>query len=227
MKFAITTFLFILPQLQLLQGQISGPASIGFNDTGIYTNPETGTPGLSNYYWVVTGGTELSGTSQTQVNVLWDLAPGGRVEKWISVPSYNVNEMVYYKDIIVENFPSGVEYEYDDSGNRTKRSTIFLNQSDNHKSGKVAEDSVFSSLGDLKVTFFPNPTDGELGVNVEGLNTDLRSALYVYSIGGVLILKLPRVEAVNTIDLSNQPQGTYIVVIEANNSKGRWKVIKQ
>ena len=83
-----------------MYSQITGESTVNFGDTESYSEPSTGTPGLSYYIWKITGGTENQGTTETEVSVSWDeYVTSGRVEKWVIVPELKIENMIVSKDI--------------------------------------------------------------------------------------------------------------------------------
>ncbi len=214
-----------------IDGQISGEGSVNFGDTESYTEPITGNPGTSYYIWKIIGGTENLGTTETEVSVTWDeYITTGRVEKWVIVPSYGVETRIASKDIYIDNFPV-IKYEYDQAGNRTNRNMIILHSSE-LKSAKISNEDNFNekyidNINDLKVTIFPNPTDGILNINIEGLEESLNSSINIYNSKGMMIRKSKILGTNNKIDLSAETSGIYIIVIFANNVYSQWKIIKQ
>jgi hypothetical protein len=216
---------FLLPFS--INAQISGPSPVEFGDTAVYSNPAIGTPGYTYYFWKVTGGTLLEGQTETRAEIRWDHLQSGRVEKWahyLNGTEYRAN----YKDVTINNVPA-LKYEYDLAGNRTHRRIIYLNSS--KKSSKANDpkktEEFVDMLDDLKITIWPNPTEGKLFVALQGVDPSFGSYLTVYNMGGAPVRNYKDLDGETEIDLTGDPPGMYIIVISANGKISQWKVIKK
>jgi len=249
-------FAIMVVQISLLKlsAQIIGPIVVEYNSNAIYFESHTGKPGT--YYWKVIGGKQLDGATQTQVTVKWDQSEYGRVEKWNStlvdpeimndkesqithldstiaqtedaIIEQPAGQLVYALAVTVQNLPI-IEYSYDSAGNRTNRRIIYLNSTQLKKSYKSEEDNevINERLGDIKVSIYPNPTDRILEITTSGLDPNSKSSIAIYTMNGTQIQHLSPVGYNNILDLSEQPDGAYILILTANNEITRWKIIKQ
>jgi hypothetical protein len=133
--------------------------------------------------------------------------------------------------------PQSIKYSYDVSGNRTNRSIVIsksanvftetdstgFNFFDINNSGEKFEDD----LGDKKVVILPNPTKGQLLVEVQGYEEENNSALYLYNLSGkLLICKIPA-NSTLPLDLSGFPSGIYILKVKLGDKNSEWKIIKE
>ncbi len=134
-------------------------------------------------------------------------------------------------------FSQDVGYYYDASGNRIQRKIILL------KSAKVdtlEKNHAFSgndsiqiknfyedNLGANQITIFPNPTKGELSIKISNLTKEVSSQIYVYDMYGRLILKKNNLGEQTPVNLSNVPNGAYILKISIDNKITEWKVFKE
>jgi len=122
-----------------------------------------------------------------------------------------------------------ISYGYDDAGHRISRKIITL------KSAKVSEvtstaknNEVYEeNLGEQKIFIFPNPTRGELKVEISGYEKSTQTALYLYSLSGTLLLNKTSTNSFMTLDLSTYPIGTYILKIILDNNLKEWKIVKE
>lgn len=117
-----------------------------------------------------------------------------------------------------------VVYTYDSSGNRTRaRKEIVL-----RSEGSQEEDSLpqRQNLSLRHVTIYPNPTKGRLRVEITGGGSFEGASLTVYSISGSIVCNLSELDAVNDIDLSQCPNGMYMLVIRVDGESSSWKIIK-
>lgn len=82
-------------------------------------------------------------------------------------------------------------------------------------------------LHDHSIKIYPNPTKGALRICISGLKGTDKCSLEVYTTLGVQIL-VKKVETDNfDIDISNQPNGVYLLRITINERATTWKIVKQ
>ena len=121
-----------------------------------------------------------------------------------------------------ENAEDIVEFTYDLSGNRIKKE-IILNTT---RSAEVLP-PFFDQVDNQKIIIYPNPTRGQLMVEIPGL-VDIKSgSLTVFSLMGQTITKKTINQRQTDLDISNSPAGTYILHININGKISTWKIIKQ
>lgn len=119
------------------------------------------------------------------------------------------------------------EYEYDASGNRTQREFIQL------KSAAVPGGESFSeeqkiledALEGHEIKIYPNPTKGKITVSIAGLEKEPARVL-VFSPQGRLIADKEFTGPENTVDLSAQPAGMYLMKIVVGGLSTDWKIVK-
>ena len=118
-----------------------------------------------------------------------------------------------------------VSFGYDAAGNRVSR-TITLTRS----ALVTKTDSVKPAtemLGDMQVKIYPNPTKGQLSVEINGLPDGDDGAIRIYSMQGELILEQQVSYSRVNLDISGQPVGTYIMRINVGGKNTTWKIIKE
>ncbi|MBP7984977.1 MAG: T9SS type A sorting domain-containing protein [Bacteroidaceae bacterium] len=129
---------------------------------------------------------------------------------------------------IVSLAQSKIGYAYDMAGNRTKREIVISSLGAMAK--KQYSNSLDVSSEKLREHFVkinPNPTQGNLKVGISGLKNSDKCYLELYSVQGVQILAFD-VNSDNTdVDISNQPNGIYLLKITINGKSTTWKIIKK
>jgi hypothetical protein len=123
-------------------------------------------------------------------------------------------------------------YEYDASGNRVKRSIVPKTKS---MSEKVSNDSIsnddFTDFTDRKdtlgVKIYPNPTSGILDVEIANLQVTQKARLYLYANTGRLVKQVDKLYRRQSIDISDQPAGIYLLLIMIDEKKAAYTIIKQ
>jgi len=119
-------------------------------------------------------------------------------------------------------------FVYDANGNRTQATVIYL-----LKSAPVEDDEFFEERieEELSLRLYPNPTKGLIRIELHGNTGDVEKSkqnrISVYDLSGKPILIITPVRISNEIDLSNNPDGVYIIRVDAGEITKTYKVIKQ
>ena len=82
-------------------------------------------------------------------------------------------------------------------------------------------------LNQFQGVSYPNPTQGNLKVSISGLENSDKCHLDVYSIQGTQILAFDVNSDNANVDISNQPNGVYMLQITINGKSTTWKIIKK
>lgn len=115
-------------------------------------------------------------------------------------------------------------YTYDSAGNLAKRSTKKSILPPFTKGNA----STLSLLGDeLKISAFPNPTEGPVKITVQNLGEDQSMDVFLYDMNGSLIKKLAFQSAVFDFDLSGQAAGIYLLRVVTFSGEGNIKLIRK
>lgn len=121
-------------------------------------------------------------------------------------------------------------FDYDANGNRITREIIVL-KSQITKSENI-QDTILQDLSsqvikkdDIKI--YPNPTRGNLKIELN-INSDIEKIqINIINIKGQLVYKTNELENSYTINLSSEPKGAYILIMQVNDKKYEWKIIKE
>jgi hypothetical protein len=126
------------------------------------------------------------------------------------------------------------EYEYDYSGNRIVRKTIFLlpppplmddNLLDTVPS--VEPDVYSDQAGDIDLLVYPNPTTSHIHIQIQGEVEVVSGNVLIFNTNGAQIGQQIFSGLTTSIDLSHLPPGIYMVRIAINEKNTIWKVVKQ
>lgn len=116
-----------------------------------------------------------------------------------------------------------VEFTYDKAGNRTSRYVIVL------KSSEIDIPIIEDEIGALEIKLYPNPTKGNLVVDVaNGEECDLYKFMLFDVSGKMLVNKIESGTGTHPFDITDFSSGAYILILETpNNGKKEYKIIKE
>ncbi len=117
-----------------------------------------------------------------------------------------------------------IAYDYDESGNRVSRGLVVTEMSVGRGADK-SKRAVSDIFDRVSVRVYPNPTDGQLCVEVP-VNGDGQVSLKLYSASGSLIYS-SQGESRSVIDLGDFPSGSYILSVAIGDDVKTWNVIKR
>ena len=120
-----------------------------------------------------------------------------------------------------------VSFGYDAAGNRVNR-VITASFRSQKAEEQPEEPKVHSEvLKDFSVKIYPNPTKGDLTVEIQNLPEGKTANLRLYNMSGNLIIQKKDVRGTEHLNIGNQSSGIYILRISAGDSSTEWKIIKQ
>ena len=117
-----------------------------------------------------------------------------------------------------------VRYSYDAAGNRTESHLVPV-----RGNGKgQANDTLprHDRLAHYSITIYPNPTDGKFSVEITGIETLENGSITLFNMQGGIVYSNTDPDATNDIDLTQSPDGMYLLVIRLDGETSIWKVIK-
>ena len=117
-----------------------------------------------------------------------------------------------------------ISYSYDANGNRISLLNNGMNRG--NLTDETERKPSSESLGQHRVTIYPNPTEGRISVEITGVGSLDESAITVYGVVGNMVYSVSEIDAVNEIDLTACPDGLYLLVIRIGSDIGIWKIIK-
>jgi hypothetical protein len=120
-----------------------------------------------------------------------------------------------------------IEYSYDKAGNRTHRYVITLS-SNTLMSAQIDIPPLEHNLGPLEIKIFPNPTRGQLLVEVQNGDDESKYTFYLYDISGKLMIEESiKGNGSQPLNLSSFNPGTYILILKTPDEKMEYKIIKE
>ena len=120
-----------------------------------------------------------------------------------------------------------VTYSYDASGNRTgsQREIVFTRGASNSKSAQSKK--YLDSLSLSRISIYPNPTEGDLRIDITGIEDFTDTELTVRSLNGSVLEHIQPLDITNEMDLTNYADGIYLVIIKLKDQSTTWKIIKK
>jgi hypothetical protein len=120
------------------------------------------------------------------------------------------------------------EYIYDNAGNRIKRQVITLTKA----IPQTKEDSiqlvkpVEEVVENVKVKVYPNPTHGQVHVELEGRAWEPKITVHLLTLYGRILREFERKDSFFDLDLSGYSEGVYILLIAFKEKRCSFKIIK-
>jgi hypothetical protein len=120
----------------------------------------------------------------------------------------------------------GILFSYDAAGNRQQRTIVW-------KSSEVNIDSIHAVkpiteyLDEMKITIYPNPTQGQLSVEITNMPQDASGEITIHNLEGKQMQNLKTLESANKFDLSFYPMGIYVLRIKVGQKVSEWKIVKE
>ena len=136
--------------------------------------------------------------------------------------------LLFYLSAFSQN---AIRFAYDALGNRVKRE-IVLQNSDvvkrNMSSEEKKEDNFYSDmLSEKQIRIWPNPTEGHLKVEIQGLAPEEKACLRITSRSGAVVNVKETTSPVSELDLSHCINGIYLLHIATGRQETTWKIIKK
>ncbi len=134
-----------------------------------------------------------------------------------------------------------IVFSYDDAGNRETRETIYIPpktdtvKEQNKDTTGITNPDIYktepikhtANVGVITINIYPNPNDGMFKVILEGWETETKASLQLHSLLGAEVEKAEELRQETNIDITSQPNGTYLLTITVNGKKETWKVVKR
>jgi hypothetical protein len=91
----------------------------------------------------------------------------------------------------------------------------------------IAKIPITENLGEMVITLYPNPTKGQLMVQITHMPDNTMGEITLYDLSGRLVTVQNTVNENTMLDLSVQPLGIYVLRIRVGGKVSEWKVIKE
>lgn len=123
-----------------------------------------------------------------------------------------------------------ISFTYDAAGNRTIREIVFKSSKTTFNSNLDTISSIkpfTDMMGKMKITIFPNPTKGQLSVEIKNMPINASGEIRIYNVSGNIIQYQKTVGSLNLFDFSPYSTGIYFLQIKVGQDESKWKIIKQ
>lgn len=118
-----------------------------------------------------------------------------------------------------------VRYSYDNAGNRIKKEIVLTRgsvASDDEKPGSYSD-----RIDGHDIRIYPNPTRGNLVINISNIDSDNQVSITLFSIEGKLMRKAKVDSGQAHMDIGNERNGIYLMQISIDESSTTWKIVKE
>lgn len=123
------------------------------------------------------------------------------------------------------------EYLYDDGGNRICRKVLEIPANTLRNLRQQTEETPASYFQEQVCSYsckiYPNPTSGQIQLDIEDLAEPFQGIADLYNSNGVLLRNFRITESHSIFDLSDFPPGMYILRLNINNKREEWKIVKR
>lgn len=123
-----------------------------------------------------------------------------------------------------------VTFSYDGNGNRILRSITFARMGGNGEKGDDKGSPVVSAkdaFANLEVSIYPNPTHDRVLLSVGDNRRETPVRARLATLAGATLWEGTVTCNVESIDLSGQASGVYLLELNAEGERHVWKVVKR
>lgn len=120
---------------------------------------------------------------------------------------------------------NSISYAYDAAGNRVKREIVLTTKS---LVQKGLPEIFTEEVAKRNIKIYPNPTDGFLKVEIENLDGIKNCTITISAMTtGKYVYKKKVIQNATDIDISNEPFGVYVMLIDIDGEYTSWKIMKK
>ena len=116
---------------------------------------------------------------------------------------------------------------YDKAGNRTNRTICLKSKEATSDSVSIAKIPITENMGEMVITLYPNPTKGQLKIQITNKTCETEGVLELYDLSGRLVKVQKTVGESTMLDISRYPLGIYLMRIRACDKVSEWRIIKE
>jgi len=135
-----------------------------------------------------------------------------------------------------------IEYDYDQSGNRTSRKTIYLSPPlappappedlvhdvrDAASHISATTEYFVEKIAQVEMKIYPNPATEKITLSISNMDKLQSGTLQLYSMTGQLLQTRLLNETEVDVSLVGLSNGAYLLRVQVNNIIENWKIVKQ
>ena len=115
-----------------------------------------------------------------------------------------------------------IRFTYDDSGNRIKREPVTV-ENVNAKEKDMQRFLTKERL-DGRITVTPDNNLGKINIDIKDNTLSGPYSISLYAMAGYIVCETTELSDRSDIDISNLPNGLYVLVISQNGKSNAWKI---
>lgn len=115
-----------------------------------------------------------------------------------------------------------IHFSYDDSGNRIKREQVTI-EGINAKEKDMQRFLTKERL-DGRITVTPDDNLGKINIDIKDNTLSGPYSISLYAMAGYMVCETTELSDKSDIDISNLPNGLYVLVISQNGKSNAWKI---
>ena len=122
-----------------------------------------------------------------------------------------------------------IAYSYDYAGNRLSGLSSQIRMATVAGAEKETEQQEIYSeqIDQSTIRVYPNPTKGILKVEITRISEDNPIHIQLYDMSGRILVNKPNASVFTELNISDQPDGVYILKVFSDNMDAHWKIIKE
>jgi hypothetical protein len=120
-----------------------------------------------------------------------------------------------------------VTFNYDANGNRIARQIEIGRDNGNTNQNRDTASPSYDAFETLSVTLYPNPTEDQFSIAIEGNREGATLHAILTSSAGAILYDKTFNDATECFDLKQQSAGIYLLRLTAGDESHVWKVIKK
>ena len=149
-------------------------------------------------------------------------ASGNIISRTLVQPSMAPPPPIGTDPTTVDFADAGNMEETEDTGSSSLKSTVSRPGSTNFAVPETP------GLDDMKITVYPNPTQGILYVDIAGIEIPQDAQIEIFTANGASVGKWTGVSSTHTVDITEKPAGIYIVRLTLDKEHvNSWKIVKK
>ncbi len=82
-------------------------------------------------------------------------------------------------------------------------------------------------MSELQVSVYPNPTVGNLEMEISNLSGSEQGYVVLYDLNGKPLFRTEDLNSVIKMELESKPAGSYILQLVIGDQKKEWRVVKE